>query len=111
MAEIRVLIWGVRLTIFRQENIQNKMLLGSGQARRQMNWIGGALITSINCCQNCCQIKLRLLHLQRQVWRIIGGHCPPCPPSVYGPGSGRQLANLKNKLLLIDIADVKGYLK
>ena len=40
---------------------------------------GGAWIASINCCQNCCQIKLRLLHLQRQVWRIIGGHCPPAP--------------------------------
>ena len=30
------------------------------QARRQLNWNGGAWIASINCCQNCYQIKLRL---------------------------------------------------
>ena len=32
------------------------------QARRQLNWNGGGgvWIASINCCQNCCQIKLRL---------------------------------------------------
>ena len=33
---------------------------GITQARRQLNWNGGAWIASINCCQNCCQTKLRL---------------------------------------------------
>ena len=34
---------------------------GPLQARRQLNWNGGGgMVASINCCQNCCQIKLRL---------------------------------------------------
>ena len=63
------------------------LVITACQARRQLNWNGGAWIASMNYCQNCCQIKLCLQHLQNKFGKLLGGHCPPLPPSVYGPAA------------------------
>ena len=55
------------------------------QARRQLNWNGGGGMDSqYIVLSELLSDQAAFITSPKQVWRIIGGHCPPAP-SVYGP--------------------------
>ena len=64
------------------------------QARRQLNWNGGGMDSQYKLLSELLSDQAAFITSpKKQVWQIIGGALPPCPPaplSVYGPVFGKR---------------------